>query len=58
MGSDQVYEIKSRGWRRSKDLGILDFNRFVKNWISTDKFFFQQLQNGIEQMRHILDLDR
>ncbi len=27
-------------WQKSKDLGILDFNRFVKNWISTDKFFF------------------
>ncbi len=22
------------GWRKSKDLGILDFNRFLENWIS------------------------
>ncbi len=22
------------GWRKSEDLGILDFNRFLENWIS------------------------
>ncbi len=29
------------GWRKSTDFAILDLNRFTKNWISTDKFFFK-----------------
>jgi hypothetical protein len=42
QGSDMIiFESVSTGWRKSADFAVLDFNRLMENWISTDQKKFK-----------------